>query len=35
VYRGKQRDRHGKVVRVVAKQVNRRLAVKPLKCYAA
>jgi hypothetical protein len=35
VFRGKQRDRHGKVVRVVAKQVNRRLAVKPLKSYAA
>ena len=35
VFRGKQRDRHGKVVRVVAKQVNRRLAVKPLRTYAA
>ena len=35
VFRGKQRDRHDKVVRVVAKQVNRRLAVKPLKTYAA
>jgi hypothetical protein len=35
LFRGKQRDRHGQVFRVVAKQVNRRLTVKPLKSYAA
>jgi hypothetical protein len=35
VFRAKQRHSHGKVFRVVAKQVNRRLAVKPLKSYAA
>jgi DDE superfamily endonuclease len=35
VFRGRQRGRHGLVVRVVAKLVNRRLAVKPLKTYAA
>jgi hypothetical protein len=34
VFRGKQRERHGGVTRVVAKLVNRRLAVKPLKTYA-
>jgi hypothetical protein len=35
VFRAKRRERHGGVVRVVAKLVNRRLAVKPLKSYAA
>jgi len=35
VFRGQQRRRHGLVVRVVAKLVNRRLRVKPLKTYAA
>jgi hypothetical protein len=35
VFRGKQRDRHSEATRVVAKLVNRRLAVKPLKTYAA
>jgi hypothetical protein len=35
VFRAKQRGSHGKVFRVVAKLVNRRLAVKPLKTYAA
>jgi hypothetical protein len=35
VYRAKGRERHGKVVRVVAKLVNHRLAVKPLKSWAA
>ena len=35
VFRGKQRERHSGVTRVVAKLVNRRLAVKPLKTYAA
>jgi hypothetical protein len=35
VFRGKKRDRHGKVTRVVAKVVNRRLAVTPLKTHAA
>jgi hypothetical protein len=35
VFRGQQRGRHGLVVRVVAKWVNRRLRVKPLKTYAA
>jgi hypothetical protein len=35
VFRGQQRQRHGRVVRVVAKLVNRRLRVQPLKSYAA
>jgi DDE superfamily endonuclease len=35
VFRGQQRTRHGQVARVVAKLVNRRLQVKPLKTYAA
>jgi DDE superfamily endonuclease/Helix-turn-helix of DDE superfamily endonuclease len=35
VFRGRKRERHGAVVRVVAKLVNRRLEVKPLKTYAA
>jgi hypothetical protein len=35
VFRGQQRGRHGAVIRVVAKLVNRRLRVKPLKTYAA
>jgi DDE superfamily endonuclease len=35
VFRAKQRERHGGVTRVVAKLVNQRLAVKPLKTYAA
>jgi DDE superfamily endonuclease len=35
VFRGQQRVRHGQVVRVVARLVNRRLRVKPLKTYAA
>jgi hypothetical protein len=35
VFRGQQRQRHGQVIRVVAKLVNRRLRVKPLKSYAA
>lgn len=35
VFRGQQRVRHGEVVRVVARLVNRRLRVKPLKTYAA
>jgi len=35
VFRGKQRERHSGVTRVVAKLVNRRLAVRPLKTYAA
>jgi DDE superfamily endonuclease len=35
VFRGQQRGRHSQVVRVVAKLVNRRLRVKPLKTYAA
>ena len=34
-YRGKKRERHGKVVRVVAKLVNRRIRVRPLKVYKA
>jgi DDE superfamily endonuclease len=34
VFRGQQRGRHGQVVRVVARLVNRRLRVKPLKTYA-
>jgi IS5 family transposase len=35
VFRGQQRGRHGQVIRVVARLVNRRLRVKPLKTYAA
>jgi DDE superfamily endonuclease len=35
VFRGRRRERHGGVVRVVAKLVNRRLIVKPLKTYVA
>jgi hypothetical protein len=35
VFRGQQRGRHSQVTRVVAKLVNRRLSVKPLKTYAA
>ena len=35
VFRGKRRGRHSKVTRVVAKVVNCRLAVTPLKTYAA
>jgi DDE superfamily endonuclease len=35
VFRGKRRERHGRVARVVAKVVNRRLAVTPLKTHAA
>ena len=35
VFRGQQRGRHSLVVRVVARLVNRRLRVKPLKTYAA
>jgi hypothetical protein len=35
VFRGQKRERHSGVFRVVAKLVNRRLAVKPLKTYAA
>jgi hypothetical protein len=35
VFRGKRRDRHSKVTRVVAKVVNRRLALTPLKTHAA
>jgi hypothetical protein len=35
VFRGQKRERHGEVVRVVAKLVNRRMEVKPLKTYAA
>ena len=34
VFRGKKRERHSDVFRVVAKVVNRRLRVTPLKCYA-
>ena len=34
VFRGKRKERHSGVARVVAKLVNRRLAVKPLKTYA-
>jgi hypothetical protein len=34
VFRGQKRERHSEVVRVVAKLVNRRLDVKPLKTYA-
>jgi DDE superfamily endonuclease len=35
VFRGKRRQRHSQVTRVVAKVVNRRLAVTPLKTHAA
>jgi hypothetical protein len=35
VFRGKQRERHSKVISVVAKLVNERLAVTPLKTHAA
>ena len=35
VFRGKRRERHSQVTRVVAKVVNRRLAVTPLKTHAA
>jgi DDE superfamily endonuclease len=35
VFRGKKRERHSRVARVVAKVVNRRLAVTPLKTHAA
>jgi DDE superfamily endonuclease len=35
VFRGQQRGRHTQVIRVVAKLVNRRLRVKPLKTYTA
>jgi hypothetical protein len=35
VFRGQKRDRHSGVFRVVAKLVNRRLAVTPLKTHAA
>jgi len=35
VFRGKRRERHSGATRVVAKLVNCRLAVKPLKTYAA
>jgi hypothetical protein len=35
VFRGQRRERHGGVVRAVAKLVNRRLSVKPLRTYAA
>jgi hypothetical protein len=35
VFRGQKRQRHGEVVRVVAKLVNRRVSLKPLKTYAA
>jgi len=35
VFRGQQRGRHSQVVRVVARLVNRRMRVKPLKTYAA
>jgi DDE superfamily endonuclease len=35
VLRGKQRERHSGVIRVVGKLVNQRLRVKPLKTYAA
>lgn len=35
VFRGKRRDRHSRVTRVVAKVVNRRLALTPLKTHAA
>jgi hypothetical protein len=35
VFRGQKRERHTEVIRVVGKLVNRRLAVRPLKTYAA
>jgi hypothetical protein len=35
VFRGKRRERHSEVVRVVAKLANRRMASVPLKTYAA
>jgi hypothetical protein len=35
VFRGKRRQRHSQVTRVVAKLANRRLAVMPLKTHAA
>jgi hypothetical protein len=35
VFRAKRRQRHSQVTRVVAKLVNRRLAIQPLKTYAA
>jgi hypothetical protein len=35
VFRGQKRERHSEVARVVAKLVNRRVEVKPLKTYAA
>jgi hypothetical protein len=35
VFRGKKRDRHSQVVRVVAKVLNRRLAVKPVNSKVA
>jgi hypothetical protein len=35
VFRAQKRQRHSQVVRVVAKLVNRRIAVRPLKTYAA
>lgn len=35
VFRGQKRDRHSRVFQVVAKLVNRRLVVKPLKTYVA
>jgi len=35
VFRAKKRERHSQVTRVVAKVVNRRLAVTPLKTHAA
>jgi DDE superfamily endonuclease len=35
VFRGQQRGRQGLVIRVVAKLVNRRLRIQPLKTYAA
>jgi hypothetical protein len=35
VFRGRRRERHSGVARVVAKLVNRRLAVRPLKTHAA
>jgi hypothetical protein len=35
VFRAQKRQRHGTVVRVVAKLVNRRMTVRPLKTYAA
>lgn len=35
VFRGRKRRRHSEVIRVVAKLVNRRVRVRPLKTYAA